>query len=159
MQDHDAGLNFYRNTMGALLVGLPLTIFASEASIQCEVNVVRSFGVLGVDRFTESLRIDIVESSNYLSISGEGKNFKLKIDSRQHGRTRYVANDSSPNEWKISRTDEQGEAISAQRLAIDRNTGKIIYEASLRRQDGTLRPSETTLSGDCNAIDTAKRRF
>lgn len=145
--------------MGALLIGLPLTILASETSIQCEVNVVRSFGALGTDRFTESLRIDIVESFNYLSVSGEGKNFKLKIDSRQHGRTRYVTNDSSQNEWKLSRADEQGEAISVQRLAIDRNTGKIIYEASLRRQDGTLRPSETALSGECNAIDTAKRRF
>jgi hypothetical protein len=146
-------------TIGTILTVLAATTIAAEVAIQCTVNITIAKGLLGIDRFSDSLRIDIIEEPEYLSIFGEGKDFELKISTRRNIQTRLVENNSNKNEWKISRADEMGEAISTKRIVIDRNTGNIIYEESLYRVDGKMRPFETSLTGECRAIDINRRRF
>jgi len=150
--------------LGALIIGAILTVFnvttiAAEVAIQCTVNITKAQGPLGTKKFSDLLRIDITENTEYLSILGEGKDFELKINTRRNIKTQFVENNSHKNEWKILRIDEIGEAISTKRIVIDRNTGNIIYEESLYRIDGKLGLLETSLTGECRAIDINKRHF
>lgn len=130
--------------IGAIIAGAialkPPQTHENQVTIQCSLEITVTLPGVLKDKYHDSLRIGINDNPERLLISGEGMNYNFSIDTMRNYWTRDVINNSNTNEWRITRTDEQGEAMRTQRIIIDRNTGSIIYEEIFNRMDGKLPP-------------------
>jgi hypothetical protein len=121
-----------------------------------DVTVHHPYGEPDKSRETDSVEMQSDASTGFKAILIQSLTIGVSVANAKGGAVISYVENSNNNRWEISSDRKQGNILSQQMAAIDRNTGQLTaYE--ITTVNGVSERTEAI--GTCNKIDTGQRKF
>lgn len=123
---------------------------ASTVKLQCTIIEKNEFSSGAIEKNTDVIILDIDTFPTGTIITGSGDS-QIAIASVKTGSSTDIVDASDSGKWDIS-----ANSIKFRRqLRIDRNTGALYYQSLPNNRVGVAQ----TVTGQCEKVDTTKRKF
>jgi hypothetical protein len=133
-------------------------VWSYEAKLSCNLHLTSTFSLDGSSEqknITEILEIYEDEISKIIAVSSKQL---FPVSTNKLESTIKIKDQSDKNKWDITNIDKNTKGqISEVSFVIDRNTGKIYYNAKFTSSGGSY--INEAASGICVKIDIAKKLF
>lgn len=124
-----------------------------DIKLNCRLIINKVFPSGASERNTKNVVVEVYQTSNYLSILPNDVDM-ASAGTKSNTYTVSVENLSDSNKWDVTTTYSREGRVTKVSIQIDRNTGVMTYYADFDK--GRI---VTDANGNCEKVDTAKKKF